>query len=179
MVEEFHRLIWLVLYANLNQCFGKVFASWVSFGSSSSGPTMSNPALKGHRDSGKSRTSYTQDMTSELQVATLYVLDSFTQPFKEAFMKCPALSIPVGALCNELTLYPSSSFSGLVPALDDVQSFCIKWKEHLTVDFRQLASLLNSFTFLACHILSPFSYLCIPLFGPLNVLLNHEPWCNL
>lgn len=139
--EECHRIIWLVLHANLNQCFGRGFASWVSFGSSSSGPTISSPALKRLRE--------VQDILYTghdlwAPVATLYVLDSFTQPFREALMKCPTLSIPVGALCNELTLYPSSSFPGLVLALDDVQSFCIKWKEHLTVDFCQLTSLSNS-----------------------------------
>lgn len=48
--EECHRIIWLVLHANLNQCFGRGFASWVSFGSSSSGPTISSPALKRLRE---------------------------------------------------------------------------------------------------------------------------------
>lgn len=173
--EEFHGILGLFLHANLNQCFGKVFASLVSFGSSS--PTISNCTLKGPGDSGKARTSYTQDMTSELQVATLCVLGSFPQPS----MKSYTPSIPVGSFYKELPLYPQLKLlrAGPWPGL------CLEFLHEMERTFNSrfspaYTSFLDSSPLLFLPITSlAFSLVSVPPAhcGPHTVLHNRGPWC--
>lgn len=140
--EEFHRIIWLVLHANLNQCFGRVFASWVSFGSSSSsGPAISNPALKGLREM--------KDILYTGQELWAPSGHTICPRFIHTALQESTHEVPYSLHTCGCSLQWVNSLSQLKllrtgPCPDDVQSFCIKWKEHLIVDFRQLTFLLNS-----------------------------------
>lgn len=143
--EKIHSITWLFLHTNLNQHFGNVSASRVSL--KSSGATISNPAHKGYRDSGKER----RDMTSVLQVDTLHDLDSFPQPFHKAFRKCYTLSIPVGSLCNELPLYPQLKLLRAGPCLGLHPEFLHRTQR--TFNSRFSATYIFFWTLLLC-----FSY---------------------